>query len=107
MTATETKWSERVREWKASGKTAKEFAEGQDFKPSTLVYWASCLRHRSDGAGKPLRSAPRVRMARVVPVSPRADDGIVVVVGAARIAVRAGFDRLLLREVIAALGGER
>jgi hypothetical protein len=46
-------------------------------------------------------------MARVVPVSPRADDGIVVVVGAARIAVRAGFDRLLLREVIAALGGER
>jgi hypothetical protein len=46
-------------------------------------------------------------MARVVPVSPRADDGVVVVVGAARIAVRAGFDRSLLREVIDALGGDR
>src|ERR1700733_1508689 len=40
MTETEAKWSERVREWKASGQTAREFAASRDFKPTTLVYWA-------------------------------------------------------------------
>ena len=44
MTDTETKWTERVRAWRASGRTAREFAEGQEFKPSTLTYWASQLR---------------------------------------------------------------
>ena len=41
MTETASKWSERVREWKSSGKTAKEFAVGREFKASTLVYWNS------------------------------------------------------------------
>jgi hypothetical protein len=44
MTETETKWSERVKEWKASGQTAKAFAHGRDFKPSTLTYWAHRVR---------------------------------------------------------------
>jgi hypothetical protein len=107
MTETETKWSERVREWKASGKTAKEFAEGRDFKASTLVYWASCLRRGDGGTAKPKRREPRVRMVRVVPGSTRPDDTIVVAVGAARVAVRAGFDHALLRQVVRALGDER
>lgn len=105
MTGTETKWSERVREWKASGKTAKQFVEGRDFKASTLVYWASCLRHGNGAAGRQRRE-PRVRMARVV-AAPRADDAIVIAVGAARVAVRAGFDRALLRQVVEALGDDR
>jgi hypothetical protein len=107
MTETEKKWSERVREWKASGKTAKQFAEGQDFKASTLVYWASCLRHGSGGSARSGKHEPRVRMARVVPVSARADDAVVVTVGAARVAVRPGFDHALLRQVVEALGDNR
>jgi hypothetical protein len=105
MTETETKWSERVREWKASGRTAKEFAEGRDFKPSTLVYWASCLR--TGGAPRTKKREARVRMVRVVPTSARAEDAIVVAVGTARVAVRAGFDPVLLRQVVTALGAER
>jgi hypothetical protein len=101
MTETETKWSERVREWKASGKTAKQFVEGRDFKASTLVYWASCLRRGA--SARPARREPRVRMARVVAAAP--SDSIVIAVGAARVAVRAGFDHALLRQVIKALGG--
>jgi|SRR5579864_400001 len=107
MTETETKWSERVREWKASGKTAKQFVEGRDFKASTLVYWASCLRRGSGAETRRGKREPRVRMARVVAVPARGDDAVVILVGAARVAVRAGFDRALLRQVVEALGNER
>jgi hypothetical protein len=107
MTETEAKWSERVREWKASGQTAKEFAASRDFKPSTLVYWASCLRTGASGSGRRKKLGRRVPMARVVRVAAAADGAIVVAVGAARVAVRAGFDPVLLREVVAALGEGR
>lgn len=107
MTDTESKWSERVQEWKSSGKSAKEFAAGREFKASTLVYWASCLR-RSSGAARPSSPPRRLRMARVISAArPAADDAIVVTVGAARVAVRAGFDSVLLRQVVEALGGGR
>ena len=89
MTETETKWSERVREWKASGQTAKAFAEGRDFKASTLVYWASCLRTGIGGAPRGKKRKARVRMVRVVPSGGRADDTIVVAIGTARVAVPA------------------
>jgi hypothetical protein len=108
MTETEMKWSERVREWKASGRTAKEFAEGREFKPSTLVYWASCLR-TGNGVGPRAKKKrePRIRMVRVVPAAPRVEDAIMIAVGAARVAVRAGFDPVLLRQVVTALGAAR
>jgi hypothetical protein len=106
MTETEAKWSERVREWKASGQTAKEFAAGREFKPSTLVYWASCLRTGAGGTGRP-KKRERVRMARVVRVAAPAEGAIVVAVGPARVAVRAGFDPVLLRQVVMALGEGR
>jgi hypothetical protein len=106
MTDTESKWAERVREWKASGRTAKEFAEGREFKASTLVYWGSCLRRGRVTA--PAQKRQRgVRMALVVRSPARIDDSIVVAVGAARVAVRAGFDEALLRRVVKALGDER
>ena len=107
MTETETKWSERVREWKSSGRTAKEFAEGRDFKASTLVYWASCLRKGIGGAARTKEREPHVRMVRVVPTTVRVEDTIVVAIGAARVAVRTGFDPALLRQVVRALGDAR
>jgi hypothetical protein len=79
MTETETKWSERVREWKASGQTAKAFALGREFKPSTLTYWAFRLRRVSaqqptsataaTAAESPMRSgtASQVGVVRVLP----------------------------------------
>jgi hypothetical protein len=106
MTETETKWSERVQEWKASGKTATQFVEGRDFKASTLVYWASCLRRGAGASARRERRKPSVRMARVTAVPPRPDDAIVIAVGTARVAVRTGFDHALLRQVVKALGEE-
>jgi hypothetical protein len=104
MTATESKWAERVREWKAGKRTAQEFAEGQGFKASTLTYWASRLRQSTVPSAAPAKRPRRVRMVQVTR-APRGDDTVVVVVGAARVVVRPGFDGALLREVVRALGG--
>jgi hypothetical protein len=105
MTETEKKWSERVREWKGGGLTAKQFCEGREFKASTLVYWASCLRRGRVGAASRDKRLPGFpRMARVVRTVAVPDQAIVVSVGSARVAVRAGFDEALLRQVVRALG---
>lgn len=106
MTPTAAKWSERVRDWRTSGKTAEEFAAGQNFEATTLRYWASRLK--TEAATKPVTP-----MARVVRVRSREvrDDAttseLEVVVGNARIVVRRGFDPELLRQVAVTLGAAR
>jgi hypothetical protein len=105
MTETETKWAARVEQWRASGKSAPEFAQGQGFESSTLRYWASRLKHLPQSLAKPV---PRVRMLRVRR-APRqmVAEPMIVAIGAARVEVRSGFDRALLREVVEALATER
>jgi hypothetical protein len=106
MTETEAKWTERVREWKASGKSYNEFAEGQEFKGSTVRYWACVLRRGAPGERHlaSARARPRIQLARVVTSSTMQSATIEIAVGAARVLVRAGFDRTLLRQVVDALG---
>lgn len=93
-------WKTRVKAWRASGKTAPEFAAEHGLEASTLRWWASQLRH------EPASSA-HVQLARVEVVAASAASALVVEVGAARIEVRDGFDRALLRDVVSALGGAR
>jgi hypothetical protein len=109
MTATQTKWAERVQAWRASGKTAEEYASGFEFQASTLRYWASRLKTAS--AEKPSSMVRVVRRASSTPVAepvgPDVPSEVEVAVGGARILVRRGFDAELLRQVAAALGGPR
>jgi ABC-type amino acid transport substrate-binding protein len=107
MTGTETKWSERVREWGATGRTAVEFSEGRGFAASTLRYWASRLRHPERYSAADAKPTRRIRMVRVTPAATRREETLDVVVGAARVVVRTGFDGALLREVVDALGGAK
>ncbi len=102
MTETERKWLDRVREWKAGGLTAEEYAQGRGFEGSTLRVWGSRLRQVPKEAPMPSVRMARVRVARRTPES----STVVLAVGKARIEVRQGFDRALLREVIEAVGGE-
>lgn len=92
-------WAERVRAWRESGKTSREFAEAKGYSDKLLRWWGSELARRE-------RVKPNVKLARlvrvVVPSAP-----LTVAIGAARIEVRAGFDRALLRDVLDALGGAR
>ncbi len=98
MTKTEAMWSERVRGWRASGRTATEFAVGAGFEASTLRYWASRLKRAEDAP------RPHARLLRVTPTSAGVSAPLVVVAGGARIEVRAGFDATLLRDVVRAPG---
>jgi len=113
MTATDAKWTERIRQWKESGKTAEEFAVGQPFKPSTLKWRASELRRNADGAArqpKARAATETIRMARVVSRGRTVEHpsaGVVVEVAGARIAVSRGFDAELLADVVRALGASR
>jgi len=101
MTDTEKKWQERVLAWKASGKSCEEFAQGQGFAAITLQQWGFRLRKKEREA----RAEPVV-LARVIRADVTAHAGtatMVVDVGGARIEVRPGFDRALLRELVAVL----
>jgi hypothetical protein len=104
MTETEKKWSERVRDWRASGRSAEAYAKGREFKGSTLRFWGSHLRRAGSSASAESGATPGVRMLRVVARSTPTEGTIEVIVGAARIVVRSGFDSGLLRQVVAALG---
>ncbi len=56
---TREKWRERVRKWKSSGLTAKKFARGRGFSPSSLRNWSSRLRtERGDSKSGSKRTAP-------------------------------------------------
>ena len=107
MTGTEAKWSARVREWEAAGGTAVEFAQGRGFEASTLRYWASRLRHPERYSAVVAKPTRRVRMVRVTPAVTVREETLDVVIGAARVVVRAGFDGALLRKVVDALGGAK
>jgi len=104
MTETETKWAERVREWRASDQTLEEFARGREYRPSTIRYWASELRKTQTRRD----AASAVSAVRIVPVktvgAAQARVALTVVVGAARIEVGANFDRELLLDVVRVLG---
>jgi len=109
MTSTAAKWSERVREWRASGETAWEFASGRDFEASTLRWWASRLK--TGTAGKPgpylARVVRRSSMSEAAMPARATRSELEVVIGAARIVVRGDFDPELLRQVASALGSGR
>lgn len=58
-------WAQRVRRWRRSGQTAREFSESIGVKPGTLTYWAWRLGREGRGAsagrktsGKCQRPAP-------------------------------------------------
>jgi hypothetical protein len=97
---TAAEWAERVRAWRESGRTAPEFAERKGYSEKLLRWWGSELARRER------RKPARVRLARLVRVpAPRMP--LTIAVGAARIEIRAGFDRALLCDVVDALGGAR
>jgi hypothetical protein len=112
MTATDAKWTERIQQWKESGKTAEDFAAGQPFKASTLKWRAAELRRAAEGGeryGKGRVATGPIPMARVVarPSAGSLSSSVVVEVAGARIALSRGFDAELLVEVVRALGASR
>lgn len=122
---TEARWVERIREWRASGLSAKEFAMAKGYKASTLCWAASLLQQRTSESALPTvpvagevpsrarterRRPSSSKTPRFLPVhtraaGPSAVAEMVIEIGAARVRVVRGFDASLLGEVVRALGG--
>ncbi len=99
-------WEIRVAEWRASGRTAKEFCKEREYSAQNLLYWSSTLQRR----GREARRAGRdVALARVVrrehpERTLKMPAAIVVRTRTARVEVRPGVDAATLAVVLAALG---
>lgn len=121
---TREKWAARVREWRASGKSAEDFVADKDYEVSSLRWAASQVgaettrpvtqadaptalvrrRVRPSRASAPKAPAPRFAPVRVRRTPAPAAE-LVVEVGGARIRVARGADVKLLGEVVRALQG--
>ena len=108
MTATEEKWSERIREWRQMGLSAEKFARDRGFSASNLRAWSTRLERNAKGVGAAVedRRTTPVGMALVVPKATSSATMTVRVRGAA-VEIRSGFDGRLLRELVEALSEER
>jgi len=83
--AKERLWRGRIKAWKASGKSAARFAEGEEITASSLLYWSRRLKAASPAAGAtPESSKPtfaQVVPRGMVPKGSVASAGIVLEVG--------------------------
>jgi hypothetical protein len=116
--ADKTTWKRRVAEWRASGLTATQFAEGRGYAPMTLTWWAWKLGQASRGENQRGRAEPapaqrtedaftfaRVVLAKPsVPTQPPPDGTPVIIEhGGVRVRVGRGFDASVLAEVLTVL----
>lgn len=106
-------WERLVAKWRASGQTARQFAESHGVKDSALRYWGARLADEARQAEMAVgRRAPRASstpaLARVVrvgePPPETATGRVLIVIGKAFIVVEPGFDGGHLRDVVRALG---
>lgn len=93
--AIDSKSAGHVRAWRASGLSAAAYAAERGVPASSLRYWARQL--------KDAPTQPEVRLARVVAPGSGPDEPILIEGHGVRIAVRRGFDRDVLRDVLAIL----
>jgi hypothetical protein len=96
------KWRPVVREQQQSGMSARAFCEKHGHVIYQFNYWKDKIRKTRPE----LRFAPVVSKKLTGPAQPVSSARLMVEVGKARVEVRQGFDRGLLRQVLAVLGGE-
>lgn len=103
-------WAAEVEAWRASGQSARQYCEAQEYSATTLYWWSSHLK-RGQGAQsiKPVRLARVVRKPGARPVGRTAP--VVVQIGRARVEVGADTNRDVLSTVLEVLAatawGER
>ena len=92
-------WETRIADYNASGLTMAAWCQANRFTKETLKYWLRKTNKMSS-------SAKQSSTPRFVPLAvshSNASSSLVVQIGQAKVEVYAGFDPLLLREIIHAL----
>lgn len=104
MTTTAATWERRVREWKASGKTAAKFGVERGISPGSLWNWAHRLgqtkRHKARAPALRLVRVDRVAAAEPVVVAVDGAARLCIEMGGARVEVLPGFDRATLAAIV-------
>lgn len=102
-------WARRVRRWKKSGLTAKDFAAREGVNAKTLSYWRWKLG--AQPSLEPRRSQPpkttRARFVEVVPDAAARPVSAASEVVVERERIRVVCDSATARDLLAALGGRR
>jgi hypothetical protein len=99
-------WRDRVRRWKASGLSSREFAKQEWIgRPQALSYWAYQLKRRGGAASAEVGRTQVLRVVRLDPETSVGVEGVeIVVAGGARIVVHARSDEAALATALRALG---
>jgi len=96
-------WRRRVRQWRSSGESSREFAAKIGCNPRTLTWWASRLRRSARSPGQAL---DLVRVISAPPEEPPVGGPVeIMLVRGYVVRVGRGFDAVALRAVIATLEG--
>lgn len=101
-------WAKRVRAWGESGATGVQFAKSIGCRVSALYSWKSELARRSaKSVTAPRAERPKITLARVLRREDSPQGVLEIRVGKAVVALRRGFDPILLRQVLSALEADR
>ncbi len=100
--ATRAEWLERVRAWKASGKSRGEFAAKQAYSERSLGWWAWKLGSEGEALDRKSQSFELVEL-----VTQPARSLLTMRVGAVEVLVDRGFDREVLGGVLDVLEARR
>ncbi|MQL53422.1 helix-turn-helix domain-containing protein [Desulfofundulus thermobenzoicus] len=97
-------WEERVAAFKASGQTASAWCAAHDLKPHQLFYW---LRKYKNNASAPATAPSQWLTMEIDKQNPDSaqGDSLLIRLGQATIEVKAGFNPILLSDVVRILAG--
>ena len=91
--------------WRSSGQSADDYARGRGFAAATLRWWSSRLGRGTPASKVAAKAkATPIRMVRLVASATPTRSSLTVRVGPVQLEVQPGFDRVLLRELVEALG---
>jgi hypothetical protein len=106
MRASEEQWRDRVRRWRESGLSARQFAEEIGVSPSTLTYWGWRFRRMAPRAQRKRSAVDNPRFvelpARVVE-EPRFE---LELADGRRLRIPSEFDAAALRRLLSVLSGD-
>lgn len=124
-------WASMVKRWQESGQSAEVFARCHNCTPEALTWWNAEFENEAalertgggniefvrvvaqsvdGGEKKPSHSAKQAEVTALSrpsaePFDQGSGESLVVELGSVRILVQRGFDQLLLKQVVEALGG--
>lgn len=106
-----TEWASRVRQWRRSGVTAREFADSLGINRNTLTHWAWRLDREPDAATRkrPHRGRSKASASFVEVMAQGIADGCfeLDLGGAHRLRIPPGFESAALDRLLAVLEARR